>query len=563
MMLAALVLAALPAGYFPLLERGAADARAYLDAAPEPTLKALESDRRWVHFPYTILPPAVLYARGRRDPAMRDLAIRIGDLLAAEDEKGVFAPRLDSDWDTYMWLEAYRLLERELGGARRERWKRAIERNVALFAGPAAERVDFPWYNSPYISTSPNHYSLWAANLLLAARVFGGHKDWDELGARILRRFATEEQAPDGFWGEHARSGPAIGYNHLTLSAVALYWELTKDPAALAAIRRATDFHKNFTWPDGTPVETVNNRNRYWALSAWSHFAFSNFADGRGYAEFLASKFDAGGLSANDMGRLAQNALYYHEGATEPPPQAKPAYAYRMALPAGIRKTGPWAVAYSGIIDTQAPRNQFYLDRQANLSVFHEKLGLIVSGANSKRQPELATFAEKLLGQVFYLPLSSRLQMSDAVDRLSLAYNAFWADVLVPRPSPAELNFRVEITGVGSPPDDAQFTLQLVLKPGEQLETGTGRRITVGAEAIDLAPEALGGLLRHHGWTMKLDPGAALHWPVYPFNPYADAPEKTLEHAVATLKVPLRLKSQPGRSVRPKERELAFTIEAR
>ena len=27
----------------------------------------------------------------------------------------VFEPRLDSDWDTYMWLEAYRLLEHNLG----------------------------------------------------------------------------------------------------------------------------------------------------------------------------------------------------------------------------------------------------------------------------------------------------------------------------------------------------------------------------------------------------------------------------------------------------------------
>ena len=37
---------------------------------------------------------------------------------------------------------------------------------------PAAERVDFPWYNSPYISTSPNHYAQWAELLYLAGRTF-------------------------------------------------------------------------------------------------------------------------------------------------------------------------------------------------------------------------------------------------------------------------------------------------------------------------------------------------------------------------------------------------------
>ena len=49
-----------------------------------------------------------------RDPAMLALAVRIGDLLATENEKGTFTPRLDSNWDTYMWLEAYRLIETDL-----------------------------------------------------------------------------------------------------------------------------------------------------------------------------------------------------------------------------------------------------------------------------------------------------------------------------------------------------------------------------------------------------------------------------------------------------------------
>src|SRR5437867_9304734 len=49
--------------------------------------------------------------------------------------------------------------------------------------------------------------------------------------------------------------------------------------------------------------------------------------------------------------------------------------------------------------------------------------------ANSKRQPELATFSENLLGQVFHMPLSSRLDMSEPQDRLSLSYNTFFSDL--------------------------------------------------------------------------------------------------------------------------------------
>jgi hypothetical protein len=555
----------LPAGYFRLMEAGAAKVEARLNAEPDADLKTLEVERRWRHFPYAILAPAVLYAkqhpdnRRYRDPKMLALAIRIGDLLAGEDEKGTFRPRLGSYWDTYMWLETYRLLEDKLGGERRVRWKRAIERNVAVLAPGAEERLDFPWYNSPYIGTSPNHYSLWAANLLLAGQVFG-NKEWVRLGTRILRRFATVEQTEDGYWGEHSRSGPTTGYNHLTLSGVALYWELTKDPVAIKAMRRATDFHKYFTWPDGTPVEVINDRNRHWGVSAWGQFAFSHFADGRGYAEFLTSFFHPEELTMSELGRLSQDALYYHEGPTEPPPQKRPRYSRQMSIPAGIRKSGPWFVCLSGIVDTQAANSQFYLDRQGNLSVFHEKLGQIITGANSKRQPELATFSEKLLGRVFHMPLSSRLQMSESKDRLSLAYNKFWVDLEVSPPSEKELSFRFLITGKGRPPEEPKLTLQLRLNAGEVLETGAGRRIVLGAERIALAPDELRGSIRHHGWAMKVDPTARLVWPVYPHNPYANAPETTLEYAVGALSVPLRLRYQRGRSVRAREQEINFTV---
>ena len=557
----------LPSGYFPLLKAGAEKVEARLRAEPGADLKALEAQPGWRHFPYAILAPAVLYAkphpqnRWLGDSQMLALAIRIGDLLASEHERGRFEPRLDSDWDTYMWLEAWRLLESRLGQARRTRWKKAIEDNVALLVEDAADRLDFPWYNSPFIGTSPNHYALWATNLLLAGQAFG-NRHWEELGRTILRRVAAEEQTPDGYWGEHSREGPTPGYNHLTLSAVGLYWELTRDPAALAALRRATDFHKHFTWPDGTPVEVLNDRNRHWGVSAWSHFAFSHFPDGRRYAEFLTGFFRPDTLTMDQLGRLAQNALYYHEGTTAPIPQEQDRYSYRMQVPGGIRKTGPWVVALSGIISTQAVTSRFYLDRQAHLSVFHTRLGQIITGANSKRQPELATFSERIGDRIFHLPMSSRLQMGDAEDRLSLSYNTFWADLFVPPPEAGQAIFRFVVHGTGRPPEHAQLALQLCLKSGEILETGAGRTLVVGPERIQLDPAHLGGLLRHRGWEMKVDETASLLWPVFPHNPYTDAPETSLEYAVALLSVPLRLESVPGKYVRARQQQIIISVSA-
>jgi hypothetical protein len=562
--------AQLPGRYFQLLASGAAQVENRLDAQPSADLQALEAQegrREWSHFPFAILAPAVLYAKQHpanshyHDPRMLHLAIRIGDLLAQENEKRRFTPRLDSDWDTHMWLEAYRLLEPDLGEERRARWKQAIIENANLVYSDAAERVDFPWYNSPFIGTSPNHYAQYAALLLLAGRTFE-NKEWESLGAEILHRFAAEEQTPDGYWGEHSRSGPTTGYDHLTMTQVALYWEYTKDPVALLALRRSTNFHEFFTYPDGTPVETINDRNRYWDVDAWGHFGFSNFPDGRRYAEFLTSFFPEDNLHMDSLGRLAQDALYYHEGPTAPIPQDQDRYSHQMQVPAGIRKVGPWVTCLSGLISTQAVNNQYYLDRQANLSVFHKKLGLIISGANSKRQPELATFVERRGGEVFHMPIGSRLQMAEGSDRLSLAYNTFFADLYLSVTQNDDVALRFVISGKGRPPDEARLNLQLCLKGGETLETGTGKRVTLSADRIELSPEVLGGSVHSQGWTLKVDPTARLVWPVYPFNPYANAPESTLEHAVGVLSVPLILKQDRERYVRPHEQEISFALKA-
>jgi hypothetical protein len=266
------------------------------------------------------------------------------------------------------------------------------------------------------------------------------------------------------------------------------------------------------------------------------------------------------GLTLDALGRLAQSALYYHEGRTEPIPQDQANYSYQMSIPAGIRKTGPWVVGLSGVINTQS-LSQFYLDRQSSVSVFHEKYGLIISGANSKRQPELATFSEKIEGQIFHLPLSSRLQMNEREDRLSLSYQTFFSDLYVPAPSQRELRLRFVLTGRGTPAEETKLNVQLCLKAGEILETGAGKRIVLGTERVELSPEDLRGEIRHHGWTLKVDPTARLVWPMYPFNPYMNKPETKLDHAVGLLSVPLPAKrTKEDWFVRPGEQEILFTL---
>lgn len=556
----------LPDRYFQLMEAEARLIENQLATEASADLKTLEGRPWWRHFPAAVLITAVLYAKEHaanprfRDPKMLALALRIGDLLAAENERGNFTARQDHHRDTYMWLETYRLLERELGGERRTRWRRELQKNVAALAARTAQLKDRPAYQSPFIGTSPNHYALWASSVYLAGRMFG-EREWETLAATILHRFAAQEQFADGYWGEHARAGPTAGYDYLTFAGVALYWEHSRDPAALQALRRGTDFHKYFTYPDGHPVELTDDRRRHVYISPWGHFGFSNFSDGRRYAEFLTSFYREHEISLEHVGRVAQNALYYHEGPTEPIPGDAPRYWRQLSVPAGIRKSGPWVVALSGLISTQAATNQYYLDRQGSLSIFHEKLGPVITGANSKRQPELATFQEKIDGRIFHLPTSSALQMSDERDRLSLAYNSFFSDLEVLPLSHDEVAFRFRVTPTRRP-EEAQLALQLCLRTGLVLESGGGRRVTLGAERVVLEPPDLGGWIRHNGWTLKIsDPAARLIWPVYPYNPYAAGPETDLQYAVGTLTIPLRLAKGPE-AVTGGDYDISFGLEA-
>jgi hypothetical protein len=215
-----------------------------------------------------------------------------------------------------------------------------------------------------------------------------------------------------------------------------------------------------------------------------------------------------------------------------------------MKSEAGIRRTAPWTVCLSGLIDAPID-SQFTLDRQGHLSIYHDKLGLVITGANSKGQPELATFTDKAGGKVTTIPLSSRLRMADERDRLGLAYSTFFAELEVPLPSADRVPLRISITETGRGRlQDAELHLQLCLKAGQPLETA-GAKVTLSDQRIELSAEQVGGMVRHGGWTLRASPAARLTWPVLPFNPYANAPEKDLRHAVGVLTVPVKVQPPP------------------
>src|SRR6266542_3449439 len=237
----------LPMRYYRLMEAGLPAIAQRLAEAPNADFEALETVALPKDFPSSILAAAVLYTSShpanvsRGNPRWLTLALRIGDLLASESEKGPGAERLDHR-ELYLWIETYRLLEQHLGEERHARWRKEIERNVGSLARAVMRREHFPRYQSVYIRTSTNHYALWASTVYLAGRVFG-ISEWEKLGGRVMHRFAAEEQTSDGYWGEQSDAGPTTGYDYLTFAAVAVYGEHSGDRAVVEALRRGTDFH--------------------------------------------------------------------------------------------------------------------------------------------------------------------------------------------------------------------------------------------------------------------------------------------------------------------------------
>jgi len=150
--------------------------------------------------------------------------------------------------------------------------------------------------------------------------------------------------------------------------------------------------------------------------------------------------------------------------------------------------------------------------------------------------------------------------MAADTNRLSLAYNTFFADLYVPKPTEKELKFRFVISSIGDAAGDPALNLQLCLLSGKMLETAAGKKIMLSGERIGLSPEEIGGWIKHNGWTLQVDPTASLSWPAYPFNPFEDKPEVNLARAVGRLTVPLKLRTKPGKYVRPNDQEIAFLL---
>jgi hypothetical protein len=420
------------------------------------------------------------------------------------------------------WLESYELLKERMKADRRQRWERGITRQIEglqqLVQGTHNPRLysgifrdgEVPWDAGNF---DVNVYSTWnGVNLYRAGQMFG-RESWQQTGQKMTYA-ALESLDPLGFWPEYG--GPSPTENLQTFQALGLYYEYSGDAAVVPYLENAQTFLMRFLYPDGSPVETLDGSSRYspGAQSA-AQFAFSQFATGRRFVRYLISKAGAAESSWPLDSGLVRNLRYYHEGNEERIPQEKRSYAASSGKKALVRRKAPWFYCLSAF--TAVPvTSRWAFDRQNFISVWHDQLGLVITGGSSKRQPDWSNFVFSRGGRPIYIPSVGEVKVQEPQDMVILTYDDKRATLAVEAESKRELRIKVQ-----TEKSDQGVTGHLILnlRPGNALKSASGTVFSLTAKPIEITAEAAGGWIESNGWRLTLPPASKLIFPSLPYFP--------------------------------------------
>lgn len=210
----------------------------------------------------------------------------------------------------------------------------------------------------------------------------------------------VETQSESGWWSEHF--GPVVRYNFVYTDSLGTYWAMSGDEMVLEALARAARFHANYVYPDGSVVETVDERNPYHRGVQLGNVGFSLTPAGRGFLQQQHGLHLANG-GRFDADYAASMLLYGGEGECEPTAAGKRNHRYAMGEEALIVRDGSWFASLSAYVCTP-PADRWRQDRQNFLSLFHDRTGLIVGGGNARLQPLWSTFAVGDTGLLQHVP---------------------------------------------------------------------------------------------------------------------------------------------------------------
>ena len=494
----------------------------------------------------TMKDPATSYTG---DAQLINAAMKGGDALRDsqyEDGTLEFLKRDGTSWGRIYphklltaWLETYELLKDRLDADRRSRWEKGLnlmiegthqqilgKRNPRLFSGIFRnDEVVWGWGNFEV-----NSLSIWdGLNVFRAGQIFN-RNEWQQNGQRMIHSALETLDPASFFWPEFG--GPSPSQQLEYLQAIGLYYEHSGDLAVVPYLERGLEFQIKYVYPDGSLVETLDGRARYSSEPpAAAHFVFSQLEEGRRFAKFLVAQLTRRGTMLPLSSSLLRNLRYYHEGDEAKLPIEKKSYNLNSGAKATVRRKAPWFYALSGFT-APTTRNRWGLDRQNFVSVWHEGVGLIIGGGNSKGQSEWSNFIFPRTGRLAYVPSGGEVRENQLV----LSYEDKKASLEVSPSSKTELKLKAALL---DPASSATGQLLLHLKAGNTCKTAAGGVLSLSDRPIEIRAEDAGGWVEFEGWRINLPAGSKVNFPSYPFDPEARDSRAPLSQARGILSYPL------------------------
>lgn len=468
----------------------------------------------------------VLRSIERGGLAIRDAQDASGMVLFQKKDHSTWG-QIYMPWVYSRWVRTFALVGEAMDGAVRSEWERAL---LLGFEGIARGELQ-------RIHNIPTHHAM---GLYCAGQVFA-RAAWCQQARDFLHQ-VIDAQASDGWWAEH--QGPVVAYNLVYVDSLGIYYALSGDDEVLEAIDRASRYHAACVYPDGSLLETIDGRNPYHAGVRLGNAGFCHTPAGRGFlAQQHALFLQSGGTFDADYAALM--LLYGADGEQIDTAVSQHQHTYRMSDDALIERQGPWYHCLSAFTAPLTP-NRFGQDRQNFFSVYHDDVGLICGGGNTKLQPLWSTFTVGDTALLYHMPgdedpdFSARSGLchvpeSAALqdDVLCLSYGTVECSITLRIQD--DCTMEIELSTDGPTDGTVRAHLTLMAHLGEALDSDVGRCESLGAEALDWpGVEWIG----HAGWSLDLPPGARLYWPVTPHNPYRKDGSATVEEARIVIVLP-------------------------
>jgi len=489
-------------------------------------------------------------------------------LVDDQDAKGmwIFRKKDNSTWGqihmpwTYSrWIRAYLLVKDALPPESRAKWEQGL-----LLGFKGIRR-----YADGGVHNIPTHHAM---ALYIAGVVFG-NEEWKQAATAFMHKVVAK-QDPGGFWSENF--GPVVGYNEVYVDALGVYYSFSKDAEVLPALQRSAKFHASLLWPDGSSVACVDERQVYHAGVEIGNVGFSWTPEGRG---FLLQQVGLYAKSRDSVGGDYAASMLLCSGTGEaimPAAAADTALATVGNEDAVVVRRKPWQWALSGYA-CPVPKSRWIQDRHNLMDVFHDALGLVIGGGNTKVQPYWSTFtvgdcallkhdgseSPNFTPQIdlLWTPTSAKIETVGGAKTLALKYGDVACRVAVAPQDDGSLKLTYE-----APADQHCEAHVPLMNRSQRLVCASGKEARLGEDELVLSSAEIGPSFDYGGLRVSVPAGASLRWPMRQHNPYAKDGSAPLGTAKLVLCLPFdqgRTKHEVTLSLVPEEKFDGLVFDAR